>query len=203
MTKALRDRWKDGSFVLEMKDSIKAIFTDKVFHQPADLRGITVGLDGAIPELIHANFCDVNLSGQLLSHSRISCSFSDGKFVNVDFDRSFFDTCRFLRSYFKECKFNTANLNSSTLDDAIFKDCVFQSAKISGRGFTEYGGKRITFNNVSFKDCLFKNVQIRGCKFIDCDFDRASFHNCIITGTSFQGSMPLSTAFSRCEGQVL
>ncbi len=203
MTKALRDRWKDGSFVLEMKDSIKAIFTDKVFHQPADLRGITVGLDGAIPELIHANFCDVNLSGQLFSHSNTSCSFSDGKFADIDFDYSFFDTCRFLRSYFKECKFNSENLNISTLDDAIFEDCLFQSAKISGRGFAEYGGRRTTFKNGSFKYCLFKNVHIRGCKFIDCDFDGASFDNCIITGTSFQGSMPLSTTFYDCEGQVL
>lgn len=203
MSKALRDRWKNDSFTLQVKESIKPIFADKVLHQQADLRGIIVGLDGAIPELIHANFCDVNLSGQLLNHSMLSCSFSDGIFSRVDFGSSHFDTCRLLRSRFHECSFNCALLNSPTFDDALFEGRTFHGAKISGRGFTEYGGRRATFKTCGLNNCLFKNVQIRGCKFIDCDFQATSFDNCIITGTSFLGSAPPSAAFSDCEGQAL
>jgi len=202
MMKHLKNRWKHSSFILEVKDSINKIFFLKESDQPVDLRGIVVGLDGAIPELLNADFRTAKLSGQVFGYSKFSCSFNHGHFSSVDFSLSYFDTCDFIKSIFLECSFAQSKISSPTLDDAIFQNCTFHSAKISGRGFTEYGGRRTTFKNCVFNNCTFKNLEIRGCKFIDCNFDGVLFDTCIITGTSFLGSTAPPSAFSRCEGQI-
>jgi uncharacterized protein YjbI with pentapeptide repeats len=192
-------RWADSHFLEQATDCLRSVFVEKTLDANADMRGLVVGLDGAIESLIHSDLQDAAISHVDLSFSRFSCPFSRCDCREVNFGESKFDTCRFKSSQFHNCLFRKAKMDSPILDDAGFLACSFDEAQIRGRGWNEYGGKRVVFENCRFDHCVFRNLQLRACKFIGCSFDRTAFRKCLISGASFSGMAPDLAAFEDCE----
>ena len=197
--KRFEARWADAHFVEQAANCLQSVFIGKTLDANADMRGLVVGLDGAIESLLHSDLQDTTISHVDLSYSRFSCPFSRCKCCDVTFEEAKFDTCRFKSSRFDSCLFRKARLDSPILDDAGFVACSFEAAQIRGRGWNEYGGKRVVFENCRFDDCVFRNLQLRACKFIGCSFDRTVFTKCLISGASFSGTAPDMAAFEDCQ----
>jgi len=196
--KELVGRWTDQLFVERMHEVVRNAFVEKNATD-ADLSGLVVGLDGAIESLIHSDLQDARLVRVKFSFSKFSCSFNRCNCVDVSFDEARFDTCRFKDSRFECCSFKKVRLDSPTLDDAVFVECSFHEAQIKGRGWNEYGGKRVTFERCRFDGCVFRNLQLRACKFIGCTFDNVTFSKCLMSGVSFSECSPDIAAFEGCE----
>lgn len=185
-----RVRWLDQKHLAAAMPVLTAVFVSKKFHGQADLRAITVALDGG-PSLLHqANFQDSDLDGLDASEAKMSCSFSRATINRSIFDRALFDTCRFKASRFSACTFVGSKIDSPTLDDAFFLSCSFQGARITGRGTHEYGGRRMVFDGCNFDGTVFQNLQIRACTFRNCSFSGAMFKRCLLTGVKFEGGEP-------------
>ena len=70
---------------------------------------------------------------------------------------------------YEGCSFKTCDLSVlERVEDAVFKECNFTSARLNG---------------VSFKKCAFLN-----CKFKYATFFGTMFEDCKMTGSSFEGS---------------
>lgn len=192
-------RWGDDAFLNEVRGALYAVFVDKRCEEAVDLRGIVVGLDGAIDPLINANLQDTVLAGPDLSYARLSCSLNGANVRETQFRKAMFDTCRFMGARFERCSFEGARLNSPTLDDAAFLDCTFDKGQIRGRGWNEYGGRRILFEGCTFRGTVFQNLQLRACKFRRCAFHNTTFKKCILAGVSFVESSPNAATFVECE----
>lgn len=197
--KELVNRWQDAEFAAIATPLAERVLVQKQELKGADLRGLVVGLDGSLAPFLHKDFQGASLEQVDLSFAQFSCSFNHCRMANVTLDEVCFDTCRFKSSHFEKCKFNKARMESPSLDDAEFSDCTFVAAKLHGRGWNEYGGKRIKFTRCRFVGTNFKNLQIRASKFIDCEFTNAVFTKCILSVITFQGSSPSPDSFFDCE----
>lgn len=192
-------RWGHPEFLQQVTSTLAAIFLEKSTNVPVDLRGVVVGLDGALPQLLHADFQNLQAAQIDASRCRVSCSFSRARIEKSRFDAAVFDTCRFKESAFDQTSFNAAKFDSPILDDAIFRGCSFQESRIVGRGLKEYGGRRIVFEKCNFQNACFCNVQLRACSFRECVWDNVVFENCILVGIKFEGTQPLDGSFVGCE----
>jgi uncharacterized protein YjbI with pentapeptide repeats len=201
MKKQLVERWRDPEFVAEIESTIRGLSIGRQLPTQADIRGIVVRLDGALPELLHADFQGVNLVEVDASYGRFSCSFGHVAATACKFEDAYFDTCRFGRGRFTKCSFVRATLDSAHLDDAIFNECQFEEARIIGRGSNEYGGRRISFTNCNFKSALFQNIQLRATTFQGCTVEGVQFRKCLLAGVKFRDGAPPAEAFQNCEVQ--
>lgn len=154
-------RWSDSSFVEASAGLLSRVFAEKTAVVDADLRGIVVGLDGAMPAILHSDFQGVEFRQVDASFGKFSCSFGRGVFRDCRFDSATFDTCRFKNAKVFGCSFEKAQFESPILDDAEFVDCSFLSAVIRGRGYNEYGGRRVRFERCRFQGSRFQNLQLR------------------------------------------
>ena len=192
-------RWADSSFVEASASLLNRVFAEKTAVINVDLRGIVVGLDDAMPALVRSDFQDVEFQEVDLSFGKFSCAFSRGVFKDCHFDGVDFDTCRFKDAKFFGCSFEKVQLESPILDDAEFVDCVFLGTVIRGRGYNEYGGRRVRFERCRFQGSRFQNLQLRGAKFIDCEFGEARFKKCLLAGVSITGSGLAVEQLDDCE----
>ncbi len=192
-------RWSNSSFVEASTELLSRVFAEKTAVVDADLRGIVVGLDGAIPALLHSDFQGVEFRQVDASFGKFSCSFGRGVFTECPFDSAAFDTCRFKDARFFGCSFEKAQFESPVLDDAQFVDCSFLGAVLRGRGYNEYGGRRVRFERCRFPGVRFQNLQLRGAKLIDCEFGEAKFKKCLLVGVTITGSGLTSEQFDECE----
>ncbi|NQT12900.1 MAG: pentapeptide repeat-containing protein [Planctomycetes bacterium] len=195
----LSRRWSDSSFVEGSSALLNEVFVEKTAVVNADLRGIIVGLDGAMPALLHSDFQDVDVRELDASFGEFSCSFVRGVFRDCRFDGVKFDTCRFKDAKFYGCSLERARLESPVLDDAEFVDCLLPGAAIRGRGCNEYGGRRVRFERCRFQGSRFQNLQLRGTRFIDCVFDGAGFKKCLLAGVTITGSGLTREQLEDCE----
>jgi hypothetical protein len=183
-------RWSDTQFLQMVMPALNEIFRQKSSALPADLRGIIVGLTGALPDLLHASFQEVIASGLDASACKVSCSFARARISGGRFVGSLFDTCRFKNAVFESTSFDQAKLDSPSLDDAMFRSRSFENSRIAGRGYREYGGRRMSFEKCNFRNVRFRNLQMRACSFRECLWDGAVFEKCIMVGVKFEGSKP-------------
>lgn len=197
--KQLTVRWQDNVFLATARAYIDQFVLDKKPSTGLDLRGLVLGLDGEMELLKNRDFQDTSLDDSDVSFGKFSCAFSRCLWTSVKLENVKFDACRFKDCNFKKCEIVRTRMDSPVLDDCSFTDCVFDGATIAGRGFNEYGGKRITFVRCRFSGTSFKNLQIRASRFIDCEFAESTFSKCLLSGTSFSGSMPLANSFVECE----
>src|SRR5712691_7602312 len=98
-------RWSDPNFLSATENSLRSLFVMRKAVQNLDLRGVVVGLDGALAPLLNADFQDTNLQNVDLSHGKFSCAFSRASFQQSGFQESLFDTCRFKSARFHTCLF--------------------------------------------------------------------------------------------------
>lgn len=173
--------------------------TEKEEVSNADLRGLFVGVDGALPEFLYEAFIDGSLTDVDLSFANLSCSFANVRLIEVTMAEVKFDTCSFDRGYFERCVFAKAHIDSPWLDDAEFTGCDFEHTKLRGRGFGEYGGRRVTFTSCRFVGTNFTNLQFRATRFNDCEFTDVSFNRCYFAGVAFKGASPPRESFTKCE----
>lgn len=192
-------RWSDASFVKASAELLNQVFSEKAEVVDADLRGIIVGLDGAMPALVYGNLYQVNLRRVDASDAQFSCSFNDSVFTECRFDRAAFDTCRFKHARFFGCSFEKADLDSPFLDDAEFVECRFPGTLLRGRNYREYGGRRVRFERCQFQGSRFKNVQFRAARFVDCQFEKVKLVKCLLAGTAISGSGLTKEDFGACE----
>jgi uncharacterized protein YjbI with pentapeptide repeats len=198
-SKQLVGRWQDSVFFASARACIEQFVVDKRPSTGLDLRGLVLGLDGEMELLRHRDFQDTSLEDSDISFGKFSCAFSRCRWSTVKLDSVKLDTCRFKDGSFEKCEFIKARMDSPVLDDCSFTDCVFEGTTIAGRGFNEYGGKRITFVRCRFVRTILKNLQIRASRFIDCEFTESSFSKCLLFGTGFSGSVPLIDSFVECD----
>jgi uncharacterized protein YjbI with pentapeptide repeats len=198
-SKQLASRWQDVAFIANAKAYLNQLIVDRLPSRGLDLRGLVLGLDGEMELLKHRDFQDTLLEDSNVSFGKFSCAFSRCRWSSVMLESVKFDTCRFKDCSFEKCEIVKTRMDSPVLDDCSFIDSVFDGTTIAGRGFNEYGGKRITFVRCRFASTIFKNLQIRASRFIDCEFSESSFSKCLLSGTSFSGSVPLVDSFVECE----
>jgi uncharacterized protein YjbI with pentapeptide repeats len=196
---SIEERWSDPAFLSQMGETLNSLFQLKKPPQNLDLRGIIVNLDGAPPSLCYVGFADLALEKADASGGRFSCPFANARISETSFNRTFFDTCWLQKAQFRRCTFDQACLDSCMFNDALFTDCSFVDAKVKGRGFNEYGGRRAVFERCNFTGTLFQNLQLRACSFRDCVFEKAIFKKCIAVGLKFEGSSPAETSFVSCQ----
>jgi uncharacterized protein YjbI with pentapeptide repeats len=192
-------RWLDDVFVETTSPLLRDLVLNKQPSNGLDLRGLVVGLDGEISMLMHRDFQETVLRDSDLSFGKFSCPFSHCQWSGVRLESVKFDTCRFKGASFTKCDFLQSQIRSPVLDDCLFTDCIFDGVEFSGRGAREYGGKRINFVRCRFLNTSFRNLQLRAGRFMECDFSKTLFDDCILTGSSFCGSVPSIDEFKTCE----
>ena len=195
-------RWIDPEFVTKRQPELDALFSGKEIRGPADLAGLTIGLDGQLTSLSMSDFQDVVAENLDLRFGRFSCAFSRCIISYSSFASCQFDTCRFPNSEFLACDFTAAKLVSPWLDDVIFEKCVFKKTSFSGKGAREYGGRRCTFVSCRFEEMLFRNIQFRAARFVDCEFIDVRFCRCAMIGVKFIGTAPSDNSFEDCELKI-
>lgn len=198
-SKNLVNRWQDLGFVANASTCLEQLMVNKLPSSGLDLRGVVVGLQGQVQQVRDHDFYETLLKDSDLSFGKFSCSFSQCRWTSVMLEGGEFDTCDFRASNFENCSLVKARIDSPTFDDCIFTECVFDDAIISGRGFNEYGGRRVLFVRCRFTRTTFKNLQFRACRFIDCEYSESSFRRCLLAGTQFNGAAPSSNSFVECE----
>lgn len=191
-------RWTEPGFVHEVTPILNAIFRQKAALHSTDLRGIVVGLTGALPDLLHASFQGVAATDLDASLCRLSCDFVRAKVYGSKFEGGQFDTCSFKNAVFESTVFNRAKIDNPTFDDAVFRGCSFDGARIAGRGYREYGGRRMVFEKCSFRDVRIRNLQLRACSFRECVWDGAIIEKCIMVGVKFEGAAPPESSLVGC-----
>ena len=191
-------RWGDADFVRGVLPSLQKLFLAKSPIADVDVRGITVGLDGALSELVDADFQDTRVTALSASFGKFSCSFSRAQIATSQFESCAFDTCRFKSSRFTLSSFERATFDNPTLDDAHFLQCGFSAARITGRRTREYGGRRVLFEKCDFSNTEFRSLQLRACSFRDCVWTGTQFVACLLSGTKFEGSAPPHERFRDC-----
>ena len=191
-------RWSDAGFIAQVSPALEAVFSAKSTRGPVDLRGVVVGLDGALPRLLRADLQDLHAAELDASQSKFSCSFSRARIERSSFEKSRFDTCRFKETMFDATSFEGSKVDSPTLDDARFVGCLFAKSRLTGRGHREYGGRRAVFEKCDFRDVLFRNLSLRACTFRECVFEGTVFEKCILAGVKFEGTQPLPGCFIDC-----
>jgi len=196
-----QDRWRDAAFLASMQPTLSDVFLRKTASVGVDLRGIVVGLDGSLPELVGADLQTAHLRGVDFSFARLSCSMVRGSFDGCSFHGALFDTCRMASARFVESRFDGTTLDSPWLDDAVFHRCSFGSANVSGRGVQEFGAKRALFEDCDFTGATVKNLVFRACRFINCRFEGAAFLRSMLVGVKFERGSPPRGAFSGCDLQ--
>jgi uncharacterized protein YjbI with pentapeptide repeats len=194
----LRDRWKEPEFVRSIGSLLEDIFRNKNSQVPADLRGLVVGLDGALPGLSEASFQDTTIAGLDASSGKFSCDFVRAKIQGSRFVKVRFDTCWSKGALFEGVTFDQARFESPTFDDAVFRGCSFLEARITGRGYREYGGRRAVFENCDFSNTVFRNLQFRACQFRRCAWEGTTFTKCLIVGSKFEETSPSESSFIDC-----
>jgi len=194
-------RWFSDQFRAENQTRLDSLFVRKSLQGKIDLRGLVVGLDGALPSLVHADLTGALVEGVDLSHSAFSCPFRAVRANNCTFAQCLFDTCWFKGAKFDHCTFDSASLESPILDDSQFQACSFERTRIFGKGSKEYGGRRVIFERCIFRSALFQNLQLRACRFNDCIFQDTIFKKSILAGTKFEGGEPERSAFVNCGCQ--
>ncbi|MGV3605358.1 MAG: pentapeptide repeat-containing protein [Planctomycetaceae bacterium] len=192
-------RWQDSDFLANAKTYLNRLFLDKQPCAGLDLRGLVVGLDGEMELLKHHDFQDTSLRDSDVSFGRFSCAFSRCRWTSIKLDGVEFDACRFKDGNFEKCTMVKTRIDSPLLDDCSFTDCVFNGTTIAGRGFNEYGGKRVAFVRCRFANTCFNNLQIRAGRFVDCEFVESIFSKCLLSGTSFSGPASSVASFAECE----
>lgn len=192
-------RWQDSDFTANARAYLNRLILEKQPCAGLDLRGLVVGLDGELELLKHHDFQDTSLRDSDLSFGKPSCAFSRCRWASVKLESVTFDTCRFKDCNFEKCEIIKTRIDSPVLDDCSFTDCVFDDTTITGRGFNEYGGKRVAFVRCRFASTCFKNLQIRASRFVDCEFIDSSFSKCLLSGTSFSGPASSVASFAECE----
>ncbi len=197
--KQFSDRWLDNFFVENNGPHLRELLINKQPSNGLDLRGLVIGLDGEIPILKHCDFQETLLRDSDLSFGKFSCSFSRCQWNGVRLESARFDTCRFKDASSTKCEFLNSQIRSPVLDDGLFTDCTFDGVEFSGRGFNQYGGKRINFVRCRFSNTNFSNLQLRASRFLECEFTKTLFADCILTGSSFCGSFPSFDEFKACE----
>lgn len=195
----LRARWSNNEYLAAVQPTLVALFDEKVLRSEADLRGMTVGLDGAIKPLEFASFDQATVEFVNLSLSRLSCSFGKCDFRQVVLDDSVFDTCNFSGSRFSDCSFRSTRLTAPTMDDALFLSSDFSEARFIGRRSREYGGRRTVFDGCSFRGTQLKALELRACRFINCRFDGALFERCDLRGVNFENCGTHEDQFVECN----
>lgn len=197
----LIQRWSDPQFIEEAKPIIYAFTAQRHLPANTDFRGIIIGLDGAWPEMLHQGFVEMDLVELDASHARCSCTFFKSKLTKCTFEEAMFDTCRFQNAQLTGCNFSRAKFDSPVLDDAHLTQCQFENTEIKGRGYCEYGGRRVTFTNCTFKDAILENLQFRATTFRNCIFEGVQLRKCFLAGVEFEGKMPATDAFQKCKMQ--
>lgn len=197
--KDIIERWQDVAFVASMTSCLKQLTIEKQPSNGLHLSGLVLGLDGEPELLSRSDFQDTHLTDSDLSLGAFSCAFSRCHWNSVKLEHVKFDTCRFKNAIFENCDIKNARFKSPILDDCSFTDCIFDGAIIVGRGFSEYGGRRISFVRCRFANADFKNLQIRASRFVDCDFTGSKFQKCLLTGTSFSGPGLEHSTFASCK----
>lgn len=192
-------RWLDSDFLRQIEPALSMVFVNKTVAEPLDVRGITIGLDGAPPNFVNADFQDLVATNLDASSCRVSCAFNRARISNSRFESGEFDTCRFKSAHFDLTVFDAAKLDSPVLDDAAFTRCSFVGTRIQGRRIQEFGGRRVTFDQCDFRDAVFRNLQLRACTFKNCGFEGVRFEKCLIVGVKFEGGRPADNSFIACE----
>ncbi len=195
----LINRWLDQDYASRLRTQLNAVFVDKVFRGPLDMRGITVGVREATPLTDTREFIRARLSEVDLAYGTFACQFVGGLFEEINFARATFDTCSMSSAHFCACSFPRARLSGPWFDDAVFTDCGFEGARLQGRRWREGGGRRVLFERCDFSGALFRNLELRACKFRNCIFEDAKFEICIISHPKFFGSAPKSAQFHDCD----
>lgn len=192
-------RWSSPSFVEAAAGLLGRLVTKKAVISNADLRGIVVGLDGAVPALLYGDLLDVEFREVDASFGKFACPFSNGVFKDCRFNSAIFDTCLFKNAKFYGCSFENAQFGSPFLNDAHFVECSFLRTIMGARGYKEYGGRRVYFEQCGFQESRLENLQLRATKFIDCEFDGAKFEGCLLAGVTVTGTGLTGKQLVDCE----
>jgi uncharacterized protein YjbI with pentapeptide repeats len=190
-------RWSDPQFASGMEDVFRSMFVLRNPARDLDLRGLVVGLDGALPSV--TGLSGLRLENVDLSEARLSCSLSKAHIQGTKLARAYFDTCYFKGAKFVSCDFGMVRFDSPTLDDATFLDCSFREAKMTGRGSREYGGRRFVFERCDFNGAVLRNVQLRAGVFRECSFHGTVFKKGLLVAVKFEGGAPAEESFVGCE----
>jgi uncharacterized protein YjbI with pentapeptide repeats len=186
----LRSRWKESAFLAEVSERITQLLTTRELQGPFDLRGIVVGAEGAIPELLATNLYRTKLSRVDLAHSHIEGSMSEATFDHVNFNDSKLMHVLAAKTIFRSCSLENAKLRLQA-NDASFEFCNLRRVQCTGpASLQEWGARRAKFANCDLSGAIFRRVEFRASSFENCSFSGAVFEHCDLRGTKFLGESP-------------
>ena len=185
----VREKWFEVDSDSPEGQAVRSIIDGPDFRGPADLRGITIGVDRR-PAIVHK-------AGIATGSTIAEVDFSEGMFDGAILAQSEFFDCAFSRVAFKQvnligarfvrCSFSKAKIHAF-MKGARFTDCDFSEATFTGaRGA---GGEGIVFENCDFTGAQLTRIEMRSAKFISCDFSTAVFKSCDLVGSEFFDSQP-------------
>ena len=141
MTKGeLSKRWHDPAYTAVWAEKLYRLFSNKALDEPADFRGLVVGLDGALAEHKFASLDNADIELVDFGHARFSCSFAKSTVSRVRFSECFFDTCDMSLAQFMNCDFRASRHMAPAMNDTRCEGCNFSNADFKGRGMNDYGG---------------------------------------------------------------
>ena len=196
----LAARWENPEFVASVRTHLGRLFGEGELTGPADLRGISVGVDGPVRFVSAADLQRVSLADADMSCSTFSCSFLGSQLTSVTFAGSKFDTCRMGRARFVGCDFRGALILRPWLEDAAFRDCTFVDARLRGRVgiLLSECGRRVRFERCDFSGALLRGLKIAGADFVDCRFEGTRIEWCFVFNWRFHGQAPKAEQFTDC-----
>jgi uncharacterized protein YjbI with pentapeptide repeats len=196
---AIVERWRTPGFIKDIEGTLRMLLVDRSLAGPADLRGMVVGLDGAIADLEFVSFEQCTISQVDFAYSRFSCSFARSLFENNSFTSCTFDTCNMSKARFTACEYHSARFLAPTMNDTEYEACDFTDSRVEGRGTKGYGGRRAEFHCCNFNKVTLRNIELRACMFVKCTFEGALFENCDLRGLKIKGSRIDQTQFKNCN----
>lgn len=190
MLKQFRSRWNDKSFLALSLPLVRQLINERSLAGPADLRGIIIGHDGALNELLSVNLFRTKLSHVDFGYAAITGSLAESEFDAVVFDNARLMHARLSKSSFHRCSFDAAKLQVNA-DDAQFSNCTFRCAEFSKpRALQEWGGRRVRFESCDFAGADFRGVEFRASTFSNCHFEECTMTKCDLRGVRFVGASP-------------
>ncbi len=192
-------RWSDPTYLSSVKNNLFEITDNRFLEGPAELRGLIVGLNGALEEYESLSFEHATIRLIDFTYSKFSCSFSHSRLEELDFSDCLFDTCNMIGTHSSKCHFRSTRISAPTMNDAVFENCDFSNSTLKGRGFYEYGGRRAIFSKCNFRGAKIKSLEFRASKFIQCLFEETIFEKCDLRGAKFEGNIVNADQLARCN----
>ncbi len=173
-------------FFLEIWRALAGMWYNKSFH----CKGTAAFMNVLPPDLPESLESGIDLRDKLSREDRIEeCVFTGESYAGENMKSLDVFRCRFVKCDFSQCN----------LEQAGFRDAVFEACDFSNCDFTKAAIQRTVFQGCKLMGADFVEASLRHVRFCDVSGGYVNFADSKVQDTAFENSRIPNAAFSRCR----